>query len=295
MGWVLVGTSAVETAVRTAVLELRDAIRIELRDTIHAFDHYDITIPRGQFIGDRAQPGPIFNYARAFIWAHRAEDLLNRYRDYRAPHTQPSPPHTQPSPPHTQPYPPHTQPYPPPSQWRSASIKHVIYSFFLALSLQWSVSGGSIILCYFTPTVGISCWSGGFLIYTVLSTVVLLLLMFSSFLSDHCIPPREGHTIRFCGPVAVILRTLGKTIAVLNSVWICVHCVFQFTSIYDNCWCNANAAILGQSGYWTWLSTDQLKDLPNISLTWSGSTCLAIIVPGLYIICLLVTRHHYGL
>ena len=264
MGWVLVGTSAVEYAVKSAIHE-----STEVPDALmDFFKPYNIIIERCKIKGDRAQPGPIFNYARASIWTERAETILERYRQNR-----------------------------PPSQWRSASYKHMIYSLCLSLVLQWSVSSASIILCYFTPSVGIACWSGGFLIYTLLATAVLLFLIISAFLSDLSIPPNRDpptpakRNLGF-GLAAVILRALAKIIAVLNSVWICIHCIFGFTSFYDNCWCNS-CAVLGQKAYWTWLSAAQLKELPNITQTWSGSTALAIVVPGLYITCFLITRHHY--
>ena len=261
MGWVLVGISGVETAIRSAIHELPHNPGF--------FEDYNTTIQRCKPIGDRAQPGPIFNYARVFIWRQRAERFINRYR--------PAGPL-------------------PKTHFRSTSFKHIIYSFCLALALQWSISGGSIALSYLTPTVGLSCRSGGYLIYTVNSTIVLFLLMACSFLSDLFVLESKGHLAKsYYGWTAVALRTLAKTIAVLNSVWICLHCVFEFTSFYDTCWCKANYAVLGQKGYWTWLSDAQLRELWDIRAIWSGCTALAIIVPGLFVLCFLVTHHHYHL
>lgn len=265
------GISAIPSATRSAIIELSDA-----EDAAGFFEPYDVSnIKRGQFVGDRARPGPIFNYARAFIWTYRAECLLNRYRQYINTPTDPSP-----------------------TQSRSVSFKHMIYSLFLALIMQWCTSIAAIVLVYETPTVGLSCWSGGFLIYAVSATIILLSLMFSSFLSDLCISAKKSGKsakVNLFGYAAVILRVLGKTIAVLNAVWIFIHCVFQFTSFYDNCWCNANYAIMGQKGYWIWLSTAQLRELLDISETWGGTTALATVVPGLYIVSFLVTHHHYQL
>ena len=266
MGWVLVGTSTVCNAIRSAISELVDGAGY--------FRPYEISIQRGAFMGDRARPGPIFNYARAFIWTHRAESLLDRYRKYAIPEL------------------PHQR------TWRSSSFSHVIFAFSLALILQWSTSMASIMFSLLTPTVGISCWSGGFLIYSVNSTVVLLFLMFSSFLSDFSASAEKVNRARpahLSGCGAVVLRALGKAIAVLNAAWLCIHCFFILTSFYENCWCYSNYAALGQKGYWTWLPHSQVRELWNIQEVWSGSTALAIVVPGLYIISFMITHHNYRL
>ena len=190
MGWVLVGTSTVHSAVQSAITELGD--------TAGFFRSYpgNLARKRGGFKGDRARPGPIFNYARAFIWTHRAEALISRYQPLHIHAGQPLQ-----------------------LRWRTVSFKHVLFSSVLALILQWSTSGASIILSYLTPAIGLSCRSGGFLLYTVSSTVVLLSLMFSSFLSELSVSASEAnrtHMTHLYGYAAVILRTLGKTIAVLN-------------------------------------------------------------------------------
>ena len=257
MGWVLLGISGVETAIRSAIKKLPDEAGF--------FTIYNTTILRGEYIGDRAQPGPIFNYARVFIWTQRAEIFINRYR----PHIPPSPSRT---------------------HFRSTSFKHIIYSCVLALTLQWSVSGASIFVTYLTPTVGLSCRSGGYLIYTINSTVILFLLVFSSFLCELIVLGPQLHLFKIYGYIAVVLRTLAKTIAVLNSVWICLHSIFQFIGYYDNCWCNTNYAVLGPDGYWIWLSDAQLWELWAIKEIWSGCIALAIIVPYLIIFSLSVTQ-----
>ena len=260
MGWVLVGISGVETAIRSAIVELHDDRSL--------FEDYNTTIQRCKPIGDRAQPGPIFNYARVFIWRQRAQLIINRYRQEPLPE----------------------------NHFRSTSFKHIIYSFCLALALQWSTGGASILISYLTPTVGLSCRSGGYLIYTVNSTIILFLLIVCSFLSDLFILEPEEHLVKsYYGWTAVALRTLAKTIAVINSVWIFLHCVFEFTSFYNNCWCNSIYAVMGQKGYWIWLSNAQQKELWDIRAIWSGCSALGITVPSLFVLCFLVAHHHYHL
>ena len=271
MGWVLVGTSTVDRAVRSAITT--DAQGFFRQQNYPS--PYNVPIQRATPIGDRARPGPIYNYARVFIWTRRAESLISRYQ----------PPPIDPG-------------QPPESQWRISSFKHVIYALLLALALQWSTSGASIMLSYLTPVVGLSCRSGGFLIYTVSSTVVLFSLILSFFLSDLYLSARERGTkvsllTNLYGQAAVALRVVGKAIAVLNAVWIFIHCVFEFTYFYENCWCNARYAILGENGYWVWLSVRELRELWNLREIWGGSTALAIVVPGLYIVSFLVTHHHH--
>ena len=57
------------------------------------------------------------------------------------------------------------------------------FSAVLALILQWGTTGAAIIIAYLTPTKGIGCRSGAYLLYGINATVVWLLLAMSSLFS----------------------------------------------------------------------------------------------------------------
>jgi hypothetical protein len=42
---------------------------------------------------------------------------------------------------------------------------------FVALLIVWAEVGMAILLAFFTPTIGLGCWSGSFVIYGILSTL----------------------------------------------------------------------------------------------------------------------------
>jgi len=96
----------------------------------------------------------------------------------------------------------------------------------LAVILQWGTTGAAIVVNYFTPTTGLGCHSGGSLLYGATSTVVWILLVLSSLLS-------RSHR-----QASNLIWWLGRLLAVLNSVWIVILCVFLLSNFLDRCWCN---------------------------------------------------------
>ena len=54
------------------------------------------------------------------------------------------------------------------------------FTAFVALFLVWIEIGMAIMLAYNTPTIGLGCWSGSFLLYGFLSTASWFLQLFNS-------------------------------------------------------------------------------------------------------------------
>ncbi|KZV68257.1 hypothetical protein PENSPDRAFT_754287 [Peniophora sp. CONT] len=69
----------------------------------------------------------------------------------------------------------------------------VFWRFFVsvvvALILQWGTVGGGILVVAYTPTKGLGCRSGAYILYAIVGTVVLLLMTFSSLLAYYSSPP----------------------------------------------------------------------------------------------------------
>jgi hypothetical protein len=60
----------------------------------------------------------------------------------------------------------------PPFSWYLTAIA--------ASSFVWAAIGMALLLAYNTPTIGLGCWSGSFLLYGILSSFTFLLHLFNS-------------------------------------------------------------------------------------------------------------------
>lgn len=108
----------------------------------------------------------------------------------------------------------------------------------------------------YTPTTGLGCRSGAYILYAVTGTVIWLLMVLSSFLSYHAAtssspsgPLRTLSSPRIAGMLSTGLRRIGKILAMLNATWIVVVCIFQFASFFDRCYCNSSVIGLGKAAY----------------------------------------------
>jgi len=151
----------------------------------------------------------------------------------------------------------------------------VVLASLLALLLQWGTTGAAVIINWFTPTTGLGCRSGSYLVYGVVATISWMMLVLSSFLAHYSTAsPRQGDSSRMIKRTSILLRRLGKSLATINAIWIVVLCLFQFTKFYDRCYCNSSIF------YWgTTKGFNVIHLVPNdiISMTraWTGGVVLA--------------------
>ncbi|KAF8231001.1 hypothetical protein L208DRAFT_1437869 [Tricholoma matsutake] len=166
-----------------------------------------------------------------------------------------------------------------PTASRGSPWIHDIWSRFLvasmlALSLQWGTSGSGILVAYFTPTTGLGCRSGTYILYGALSTISWMILVLSSFLSYYSTTasPRSTSAL-FARHLSIILRRLGKIIASVNAIWIVISCLFQFSNFYDRCYCNSCVLSKGASAFN--VITLGPRDIEVMKGAWIGGACLA--------------------
>ncbi|KDR76727.1 hypothetical protein GALMADRAFT_67357, partial [Galerina marginata CBS 339.88] len=161
-------------------------------------------------------------------------------------------------------------------------VSRMVIASALALILQWGTTAGAVIIMWFTPTVGLSCRSGSYIAYGVLSTLVWILLLTSSILTYYSIrtppPSHKGHfilVIAYRGTrwLSIFLRRLGKIIAAVNAVWIVATGILQFSNFYDRCYCNSAVFWLGKSAYYAILLTPE--DAVAMRAAWIGGFSLA--------------------
>ncbi|KAJ7807301.1 hypothetical protein B0H14DRAFT_2873741 [Mycena olivaceomarginata] len=132
----------------------------------------------------------------------------------------------------------------------SGVIFRILASSVFALLLTWGTVSAAMIIEYLTPTIGLSCRSGSYLMYASASTVVWIFLVISSVLSSVPHPRKRPRLAR----TAVFLRRSGKCLAAMNSAWIVLICIFQFLGVYDTCWCSGGVLSLGRArAYTIWI------------------------------------------
>jgi hypothetical protein len=162
------------------------------------------------------------------------------------------------------------------SVYKSGRIqKRMWYAFTVAMVVQWGTTGSAIVMAYLTPTVGLGCRSGGYLLYGSIGTGVLVFLLSSMLLSQAAMRMYQekysniaadqsidvdassrttSHTI-IC-VLAVSTRVLGKTLAVANTVWLVLSSLFEYIGLYNNCWCKSSILSLHDKAWVVLFKTD---------------------------------------
>ena len=128
----------------------------------------------------------------------------------------------------------------------------VFVASVFALGLQWSTTGSATITVVFTPTNGLGCRSGFYILYGTVSTTIWFTLLLSSYLA-HCAEVKHDHgnpsrsklnSANLAKLLATFLRRLSTFAAVCSSLGVILACVFQFSDTYSTCYCNSS--VLGR-------------------------------------------------
>lgn len=70
-----------------------------------------------------------------------------------------------------------------------------------------------------------------------------------------------------------MLRRLGKTLAALNTAWIILANIAQFSNFFDRCWCNSCVLSLGNRAFNVIQAT--ASDIAGMKSGWIGGIVLA--------------------
>ncbi|KAF7324974.1 hypothetical protein MKEN_00539800 [Mycena kentingensis (nom. inval.)] len=166
------------------------------------------------------------------------------------------------------------------SRWGNGVLSRFLLASGLALMLTWGTVGAAILVAFFTPTKGLACRSGSYLIYGVISTLIWLLLVISSALAHYAtfatvVKERYMHTraTRIAGGISIGLRRTAKVLAAGNSIWVILACLFQFSSFYDRCYCNSSVFYWGERAY-NVISVSE-ADVAALNAPWIGGVALA--------------------
>ncbi|KAF7355978.1 Pleiotropic drug resistance ABC transporter protein [Mycena venus] len=205
--------------------------------------------------GDERQEGPIFNYARVFTWFAVAKHVEHGFEaaitNFRA----------------GQPVPTTTKEAAKCCDWGQhenltvfqawsdlpgAAINHMWMAALIALLLQWGTTGAAVFVAYLTPSIGIGCRSGSYLIYGVAATISWLILVLSHLLSHTAMQRLEQNLSPKTGALealAVGTRLMGKSLAMCNAMWLVASSVMEEIGVFQTCWCQTDAFQYHQSGW----------------------------------------------
>ena len=115
------------------------------------------------------------------------------------------------------------------------------------------------------------------------------MLVLSAYLSHRWSSLRESGHLRqgsILGPLAVLTRLVGKSIAIASALWVVTESVIPFIGAYESCWCNANGGTTG----WVILFATGAQILQASKHASLGGVCLSIILTAITTIYLFTSR-----
>lgn len=151
-----------------------------------------------------------------------------------------------------------------------------VKAFGMACVLHGVFGWSAFMIDYMTPTIGIGCRAFICMTYTIVSLSSCVFLIFASECSDGWVSQIERYRSRTeRGPFesnsestdaspsyllaigAVLLRLVGKTLAILNAVFIVAGCILEFVGLYESCFCKSTYLGLRERAFVSFLSTDE--------------------------------------
>jgi hypothetical protein len=147
-------------------------------------------------------------------------------------------------------------------------------AFIMASVLQGIFGWSAFMIDYTTPTIGIGCRAFICMTYSLTSLSSCVLLIIGSHCADSWsfqhehyqwsikVNPglsraREPEPNATLSMIAVGCRLLGKTLAILNAMFIVVGCVLEFAGVYESCFCKSSYFGLRSRAYISFLSTNE--------------------------------------
>jgi hypothetical protein len=159
--------------------------------------------------------------------------------------------------------------------WRRIFVASVF-----ALGLQWGTTGSAAIIVIFTPTIGLGCRSGTYILYGIVSTMIWLMLLLSSYLAHYAKVRHERgvsrsglNSVTVAKGLATFLRRLSILAASCNTLCIILACVFQFSDFYSTCYCNSS--VLGRGGGYAYIIIAPGYHFDHMEVAWIGGIVLA--------------------
>jgi hypothetical protein len=175
-----------------------------------------------------------------------------------------------------------------------------------ALFVQWTTTMSAFIMAFLTPTVGIGCRSGGYLLYGTIGTIVMILMIISMLLSNRAMQKYQSRysdwtdtdedgnarsrEMMFHGfpqsalcKWAVGTRACGKALACANMLWLISSSIFEYIGLYNTCWCKSCFVSFGHKGWAVLFKSDQ--DFQSVAQgPWAGGIAMSTIVSAIFVV-----------
>ena len=159
--------------------------------------------------------------------------------------------------------------------------KRIFVASVFALGLQWATTGSAALIVIFTPTTGLGCRSGSYILYGIVSTIIWATSLLSSYLAHYAkvqhdrvdIPHFRFNSFTLYSCLATFLRRLSTFAAACNTICIILACVFQFSNIYSNCYCNSS--VMGRGAQDAYIIIGPDYDHGRMKGAWIGGVVLA--------------------
>jgi hypothetical protein len=172
--------------------------------------------------------------------------------------------------------------------------KRIFVASAFALGLQWATTGSAAIIVLFTPTTGLGCRSAVYILYGLVSTIVWLMLLSSSYLAHRAKvrhgrenPTRPGfNSANFSEGLAAFLRRFAVLFAVCNALCSILAGAFQFSNFFSTCYCDSS--VLGRGAQHAYNVIDfSGYDARHETEIWAAGVVLAVV----YVILFLFSLH----
>ncbi|KAH7408076.1 hypothetical protein DE146DRAFT_361438 [Phaeosphaeria sp. MPI-PUGE-AT-0046c] len=146
----------------------------------------------------------------------------------------------------------------PPSSWYKIAV--------IGLLLVWTSITMALLLAYNTPTIGLGCWSGSFLLFGILSSLTWML----QFIRPQ--RPPEG------------VRKICTIINFLSLGWLITVVFLMVTGGTNTCWCNSLHLFPKFGDYVNLESARFYRQYCNVVKSWAGATSLGLAMPTIGIL-----------
>lgn len=182
---------------------------------------------------------------------------------------------------------------------KTGSGTRKIRAFTMAFFLQGIFGWSAFMIDYMTPTIGIGCRALICMTYSLTSLFSCLFLILASYCSDTWSYQFERYNqdietedytaseggnrgarpSNILAVGAVGFRLFGKTLAILNAIFIVVGCILEFVGTYESCFCKSTHVGLGYRAFVSFLNSQESAEIARPY--WyggAGAAMLAVLV-----------------
>ncbi|KAI9865776.1 MAG: hypothetical protein M1824_000036 [Vezdaea acicularis] len=146
------------------------------------------------------------------------------------------------------------------------------WQILLAFGIVGASTMGAVVISYNTPTVGLGCRSGGYMIFGILSGTAFIF----ELVGWTATRPNELHSSPRRRRAFYALRGFLVILEVSNTCWLTYVIIAQTFGIYNSCACKSSTWA-GRGGYSDFSNTAVYREDYMISVFWIAGTALGLV------------------